>query len=67
MTIQRFVIITVKLQWIIKNRSDSSLCNQQKIMESVYMDLNDTRIYDDTFKSVGKKVDYFVSSDVATG
>lgn len=36
-------------------------------MESVYMDLNDTRIYDDTFKSVGKKVDYFVSSDVATG
>lgn len=31
------------------------------------MDLNGTRICDDTFKSIGEKVDYFVSSDVATG
>ena len=48
---------------IIQNRSDSSICNQQKIMESLYMDLNDTRIYE----SVGEKLDYFVSSDEATG
>ena len=32
-------------------------------MESLYMDLNDTRFYE----SVGEKLDYFVSSDEATG
>lgn len=43
-----------------KNRSDSSICNQQKIMKSLYMDLNDTRMYDEgTFKSIGEKVRLF--------